>query len=301
MPAEGRPVTKATASVIVAALNRLFLQRSSDGRGLGIDGDQLIPIPEPVKIDLAALRGGFLPRLEDLVEAQHHRTSTPGMTCLAGSYLDLYRSDRARMRRKTGSVFVTQEPKTNPPTKTAIPATRLLKRLNAPTAATHTKKKTVRSEILVQTLVNSALSPYCCVRLHSWTSNLRFAVAVIVDDDFSSHAPEPTKDVGGEDSDPGTRSHTCESPLCAGCSMSKFVAANHNGDQAGDLGDGSCEECLKGGESGIKRRAALCHGECRPNDDKRKEDVGRAIPARETRKGSPALKCGYMQKFHRHL
>ena len=101
---------------------------------------------------------------------------------------------------------------------------------------------------------------------------------MIIDDGFCSHAPEPTKDVGGKDSDPGPGRHTRECAFGTRSSVSKFVTANHDGDQAGDLGDGSCEECLQGGESGIERRAALCHGECRPNEDKRKEDIGRAIP-----------------------
>src|SRR6185437_8951856 len=49
------------------------------------------------------------------------------------------------MRRNAGSVFVTQVPNPKPPRKTAIPASRLLKRLKAPTAATETKKNSVRS------------------------------------------------------------------------------------------------------------------------------------------------------------
>src|SRR5579883_2829871 len=49
------------------------------------------------------------------------------------------------MRRKAGSVFVTQWPNANPPRKTAIPANRLLNRLKAPTAPTQTKKNSVRS------------------------------------------------------------------------------------------------------------------------------------------------------------
>jgi hypothetical protein len=81
----------------------------------------------------------FLPRLDDFSKTQHQITSTRGMLCLAASYRLLYRSDFARMRRKAGSLFVTQWPKTNPPIKTAPPASRLLKRLKVPTAPTQTK------------------------------------------------------------------------------------------------------------------------------------------------------------------
>ena len=42
----------------------------------------------------------------------------------------------------------------------------------------------------------------------------------------------------------------------AGLAVSKAVAADHNGDQASNLGNGSCEEGLEGSKSGVKWGAA---------------------------------------------
>ena len=84
-------------------------------------------------------RRGFFPRFDDLGESQHHRISTFGTLLFGGVVAGFERSAFARMCRKAGSLFVTQWPKANPPTKTAIPARSELKRLKAPTALTQTK------------------------------------------------------------------------------------------------------------------------------------------------------------------
>jgi hypothetical protein len=52
MPAKDRPLTEAIASVLIAALKRLLLQRGPDGRTLGISGDDMVP---PVQAIIAYL------------------------------------------------------------------------------------------------------------------------------------------------------------------------------------------------------------------------------------------------------
>ncbi len=42
-------------------------------------------IPEPVQVDVVVESRTFFPRLDDLIETQHHNTSTRGMNCLAAS------------------------------------------------------------------------------------------------------------------------------------------------------------------------------------------------------------------------
>ncbi len=42
-------------------------------------------IPEPVQVDVVIQCRTFFPRLDDLIETQHHNTSTRGMNCLAAS------------------------------------------------------------------------------------------------------------------------------------------------------------------------------------------------------------------------
>src|SRR6202034_3262640 len=96
-------------------------------------------IPEAIQVDVVTEGRRFLPRFDDSIESQHQTTSTRGTFCFAASYRLLYFSDFARIRRNAGSLFVTQWPKVKPPMKTATPASRLLKRLKAPTAPTQTK------------------------------------------------------------------------------------------------------------------------------------------------------------------
>src|SRR5205823_664771 len=107
---------------------------AQDDAQIAAFGEKCRLVPEAVQIDVVAKCGCFFPWNDDFVETQHQSTSTRGMLCLPASYRLLYRSDFARMRRNAGSLFVTHWPKANPPMKTAIPAIRLLKRLNAPTA-----------------------------------------------------------------------------------------------------------------------------------------------------------------------
>ena len=42
-------------------------------------------IPEPVEVDVVVESRTLFPRLDDLIETQHHSTSTRGMSCLAAS------------------------------------------------------------------------------------------------------------------------------------------------------------------------------------------------------------------------
>ena len=72
------------------------------------------------------------------------------------------------------------------------------------------------------------------------------------------HAPEPTQDVDSENGNPGSGSDAGESLLRARFAMREAIAANHNRNQACDLGDGSSEEGLQSGEAGVERRAADC-------------------------------------------
>ena len=52
MPAKNHPLTEAVASVLIAALKRLLLQRGPDGRALAISGDDMVP---PVQAIIAYL------------------------------------------------------------------------------------------------------------------------------------------------------------------------------------------------------------------------------------------------------
>src|ERR1700722_16102355 len=42
-------------------------------------------IPEAIEVDVVVERRTLLPRLDDLIETQHHTTSTRGICCLAAS------------------------------------------------------------------------------------------------------------------------------------------------------------------------------------------------------------------------
>ena len=60
------------------------------------------------------------------------------------------------------------------------------------------------------------------------------------------------QDVGREYGDAGSGSHARKSFLRAGLAVCELIAADHDGDQAGDLGDRSGEQGLQVGESGIE-------------------------------------------------
>jgi hypothetical protein len=55
------------------------------------------------------------------------------------------------------------------------------------------------------------------------------------------HAPEPSQNVHGENSNAGSGGYAGKGLLCAWFSVRKAVAADDDGDQASDFGDGSGE------------------------------------------------------------
>jgi hypothetical protein len=48
-------------------------------------GEERRLVPKAVEVDVRVERTGLIPRLDDLVESQHHRISTLGTCCLAAS------------------------------------------------------------------------------------------------------------------------------------------------------------------------------------------------------------------------
>ena len=69
--------------------------------------------------------------------------------------------------------------------------------------------------------------------------------------------------------------------FCAWLTVGKLIAADHNGNEAGDLGNRSGEEVLKSGEPRVEWRAAGL-GECngRNNEDQGQKSDSRAYPMR---------------------
>jgi len=67
-------------------------------------------IPKAIEIDVSVKRPRFLPWLDYMCHAQHHRTSTAGISCLAASYRKRKRSLLATMRSIAGSAFVALRP-----------------------------------------------------------------------------------------------------------------------------------------------------------------------------------------------
>jgi hypothetical protein len=61
--------------------------------------------------------------------------------------------------------------------------------------------------------------------------------------------------------------------------MGELVAADHNGNQAGDLGDGSGKEGLQVCESGIEGRAALGGRNHRQRDHNKSEGSDKLVAA----------------------
>ena len=65
-------------------------------------------------------------------------------------------------------------------------------------------------------------------------------------------APEPGQDVDSENGDSGSGGDAGESFLGSRFPVRKPVAADHDRDQACDLGDGSGEEGLEGSKAGVE-------------------------------------------------
>ena len=55
------------------------------------------------------------------------------------------------------------------------------------------------------------------------------------------HTPEPTQDVHSEDGNAGSGGDPSKGLLGSWFPMGEAVTADHNGNQAGDLGNRSCE------------------------------------------------------------
>jgi hypothetical protein len=65
--------------------------------------------------------------------------------------------------------------------------------------------------------------------------------------------------------------------LCARFAVRKLVAANHDCDEAGNLGNRASEEGLHGGKAGIERRLSDC--DRREKDQQGEEGKAGAKPA----------------------
>ena len=67
------------------------------------------------------------------------------------------------------------------------------------------------------------------------------------------NAPEPTQDIDGEDGDARSGGNSGERLLGAWFAVGEAVAADHDGDQTGNLGNGAGEKALDGGKAGVER------------------------------------------------
>jgi hypothetical protein len=70
--------------------------------------------------------------------------------------------------------------------------------------------------------------------------------------------------------------------------VGKLVAADHDGNQARDLGNGSGEEGLEIGESCVEGSAALCERQNGKENEQGKEGGGLTGPARPSPRGEAA-------------
>ena len=71
--------------------------------------------------------------------------------------------------------------------------------------------------------------------------------------DGALNAPEPTQDIDGENSNARSGSNAGERLLCAWFAVGEAVAADHDRNQTGNLGNGAGEEALDGGKAGVER------------------------------------------------
>ncbi|MGA7522595.1 MAG: hypothetical protein WBW84_08930 [Acidobacteriaceae bacterium] len=97
--------------ILLLGVVEAFIVRAGDAKHhtqVAALGEKCGLIPEAIQVDVIRERGGLSPRFYDSIQTQHYTTSTRGMLGLAASYRLLYFSDFARMRRKAGSLFVTQ-------------------------------------------------------------------------------------------------------------------------------------------------------------------------------------------------
>jgi hypothetical protein len=100
-------------------------------------------------------------------------------------------------------------------------------------------------EGLVQALENPVSSPVVSVCLHRRPSPRKVERWWLQSwSDPRSDTPEPVEDIHGHYRDPGPGRYARESFFRARLSVGELVSTNHDGDQAGDFGDGSGEEVL---------------------------------------------------------
>ncbi len=66
------------------------------------------------------------------------------------------------------------------------------------------------------------------------------------------YTPQPTEDIRRHDGDTSSRCDSGERLLRAGFTVREAIAADHDGDQARDLGHSAGEECLKGSEASVE-------------------------------------------------
>src|ERR1700691_1129949 len=86
-------------------------------------------------------------------------------------------------------------------------------------------------------------------------------------------APEPAQNVDRHDGDSGSGGDPRQGLFCAWLTVRETVAANHDGDEAGDLGDGSREQSLKRIESGIEGTRLGLRGQRDKQQDAGSRDV----------------------------
>ena len=66
-------------------------------------------------------------------------------------------------------------------------------------------------------------------------------------------APEPTQDIDGEYGDARSGGNSGKRFLCAWFAVREAVAADHDGNQTGNLGNGAGEQGLDGRKTGVER------------------------------------------------
>ena len=66
------------------------------------------------------------------------------------------------------------------------------------------------------------------------------------------HAPEPTQDIHGENSNACSGGNTSERLFCAGLAVRESVASDHNCDQTRNFRDSSSKEALDGIKAGVE-------------------------------------------------
>jgi hypothetical protein len=121
-------------------------------------------------------------------------------------------------------------------------------------------------EGLVQAFVDPVPPTGCNVCLHRRPSQLEKSLGYLCwyGLKFRLHTPKPGQNVGGEHGNARAGGDTGQSLLGARLAVRELVAANHDCDQTGNLGNRTGEEGLHSSESCIERR--LRQGKRREKD-----------------------------------